>query len=131
MDLVVDGRRAAARKGLVTKPCRLPSGIQGSARESTGRDPGRAVRWLADALFRRGHAPTPPGIPRVRRGTGSMKPRHGEDDAAAPKGEAAPAEGDHPNRTYEWLVPGGATARTLEESGQGDGVAGAPRAVPG
>ncbi len=57
-----------------------------------------------------------------------MKPRQGEDEAEAlPQSEAAPSDPNRPTHTYEWLVPGGQTARTLEEAAK---QAGSVRAVP-
>ncbi len=43
-----------------------------------------------------------------------MKPRQGEDETEAPASEASAADPDQPNRTYEWLTPGSASARTLD-----------------
>ena len=58
-----------------------------------------------------------------------MKPRQGEKEAEAlPQSEASPSDPNRPTQTYEWLVPGGQTARTLEEAPQQPG--GAPRSVP-
>jgi serine/threonine protein kinase len=58
-----------------------------------------------------------------------MKPRQGEEEAEAlPQSEASPSDPNRPTHTYEWLVPGGQTARTLEEAAQK--ASGAARSVP-
>jgi serine/threonine protein kinase len=52
-------------------------------------------------------------------GARHMKPRKGQEDAKAPRGDGAPPDGGADEPKYEWLVPGSETAQKLEDAGDG------------